>query len=294
MPSSATTGAPAARPVFFVSDHTGITAEIVGRSLLTQFPGLAFDCSSLAFVDSVDKARAAVLTLQAAAARSGQRPLVFSTLTDPQVREILLQAPALVLDLYAVFIELLAAELGRPATPARGRLHGLTEPDAYHARIEALNFTLATDDGLNTERYALADLVLIGVSRSGKTPTALYLAMRYGLRVANYPLTPECLTQPALPQVLRVHQDKLRGLTLRPERLAEIRAQRRPGSPYADPAACREEVRRAESIMRAEGIPVIDATHRSIEELAALLYMTRPQSGSLGASRQLATQAQRR
>jgi len=140
--------------------------------------------------------------------------------------------------------------------------------------MDAVNFALAADDGLATERYGQADLILLGVSRSGKTPTALYLAMHYGLRVANYPLTPENFERPGLPPQLKAHRAKLRGLVLAPERLAQIRAERRPGSRYAAPETCRGELRASEDLMRAEGIPIIDTTRRSVEEIAALLKLS--------------------
>ncbi len=263
-----------ARPVFFVSDHTGITAEIIGKSLLSQFPGEAFAYSSLPFVDTQEKAEQAVTRIQAAGRASGQRPLVFSTLTDPGVRTRLSTCDALVMDVFGHFIGLLSAELGRQPLIVRGRLHGMDDTNAYHARIDALNFTLSADDGLSVDKYARADLILVGVSRSGKTPTALYLAMQYGLHVANYPLTAENFERPGLPAALAPHRARLRGLTLSAERLAEIRAQRKPGSRYASLETCRQELQAAQAMMRAEGIPCIDTTQRSVEEIAALLKLS--------------------
>lgn len=266
---------PPARPVFLVSDHTGITAEIVGKSLLSQFPDVEFTYTSLPFVDSPEKATQAAARVREAWAAGGVRPLVFSTLTDARSRDLLQSSGALVLDIYGQFAGALERELGHAATPLRGRLHGIEDHTGYHARIDALNYTLATDDGLNTDKYALADLILLGVSRSGKTPAALYLALQYGLRVANYPLTAETFAQPGLPACLRPHKARLRGLTLAPERLAQIRSERRPNSRYASLETCREELAKAMALMRAEAIPVIDTTRRSVEEIAALLNLSR-------------------
>lgn len=276
---------PPARPVFLVSDHTGITAEIVGKSLLSQFPEVEFTYTSLPFVDSPEKAEQAVARLREAWAASGMRPLVFSTLTDGRARDRLASSGALVLDIYGQFAGPLERELGRAATPLRGRLHGIDDHSGYHARIDALNYTLATDDGLNTDKYPLADLILLGVSRSGKTPTALYLALQYGLRVANYPLTVETFAQPGLPACLRAHKVRLRGLTLAPERLAQIRSERRPNSRYASLETCREELDRAMALMHAEAIPVIDTTQRSVEEIAALLNLSRQTTQTAGPAR---------
>ena len=262
------------RPVFFVSDHTGITAEIIGKSLLSQFPGEAFACTSLPFVDSQEKAQQVIARIREAGQVSALRPLVFSTLTDAGIRAALDACGALVMDVYGQFAGMLSAELGRQPAALRGRLHGMDDTGAYHARIDALNFTLSADDGLNVDKYARADLILVGVSRSGKTPTSLYLAMQYGLRVANYPFTPENFERPGLPVALAPHRAKLRGLTLSPERLAQIRSERKPGSRYASLETCRDELSAAEALMRTEGIPCIDTTHRSIEEIAALLKLS--------------------
>ncbi len=273
---------PTARPVFFVSDHAGITAEIIGKSLLSQFPDVKFTYTSLPFVDTPDKVELTATSLREAWVTSGLRPLVFSTLTDVRARERIESSGALVLDIYGEFAGPLERELGRTAIPLRGRTHGIDDHTGYHARIDALNYTLATDDGLNTEKYALADLILLGVSRSGKTPVALYLAMQYGLRVANYPLTAETFELPGLPACLQAHKARLRGLTLRPERLAQIRSERRPNSRYASLETCREELARATALMRAEAIPIIDTTQRSVEEIAALLNLSRQPSKTAG------------
>ena len=261
------------RPVFFISDHTGITAEIIGKSLLSQFPGEAFAFASLPFVDSLDKARAAAESIRRSWKISSLKPLVFSTLTDAEARTIIDASGALVMDVYGHFLGVLMGELERPPVPLRGQFHGVGDPGAYHTRIDAVNFALAADDGLGLERYAMADLILVGVSRSGKTPTSLYMAMQYGMRIANYPLTPENFKRPGLPASLAPYRVKLRGLTLSPERLSQIRSERKPDSRYASVETCREELEAAETLMRAEGIPVLVTTHRSIEELAALLKL---------------------
>lgn len=260
-----------ARPVFFISDHTGITAEIIGKSLLSQFPDEAFAQVSLPFVDTPEKANFAAQQVREAWQEKGIRPFVFSTLTDPGARAVLADCGGLVMDIYGHFLGMMVEEIGYPPEPLRGRFHGMADPNSYRSRIDAVNFALAADDGLGVEKYARADLILVGVSRSGKTPTSLYMAMQYGLCVANYPLTPENFEQPGLPRVLRPHRRKLRGLTLTPERLASIRAERRPNSEYASLQTCRHELQQAERLMREEGIPIIDASQRSVEEIAALI-----------------------
>lgn len=261
----------AARPVFFISDHTGITAEVVGKSLLSRFSGLAFTITSLPFIDDMAKVEHAAQAIDAATRKHGQRALVVSTLTDRHLRQRLAQADCLLLDVFSMFLAQLEEELGQNASPALGQLHGLRDNGLYRARIEAVNFALAADDGLGVDRYGQADLILVGVSRSGKTPTSLYMAMQYGLKVANDPLTPEDLEQHELPRRLDRYASKLRGLTLLPERLAQIREERRPGSAYASLDSCRRELHAAERLLSTRGITIVDSTQRSVEEIAALL-----------------------
>lgn len=259
------------RPVFIVSDHTGITSEIIGKSLLSQFPGEAFATESLPFVDTLDKAQDAANRIKEAWKVSSLKPLVFSTMTDASARALLESTGAVVMDVYGHFLGLMIGELGRPAVPVKGQSHSASDAGAYHDRIDAVNFSLAADDGLATQKYEQADLILVGVSRSGKTPTSLYMAMQYGLKVANYPLTPENFEQPGLPDSLLPYKEKLRGLTLRPERLAEIRSERRPNSNYASLDTCKLELNTAIRMMTDAGIPILDSSARSVEEIASLL-----------------------
>ena len=256
------------RPVFYISDGTGITAETLGQSLLTQFEGLPTRATRMPFIDSVEKARECVARINAAAAE-GRKPIVFNTLVDQDTSRVLHGADALILDLFQTFIEPLERELGRKSTHTIGRSHSATKnQQEYTNRIEAINFSLAHDDGQTDKNLAQADVILIGVSRSGKTPTSLYLALTFGLRCANYPLIPEDFERDALPATLLPYKAKLFGLTIQPERLAEIRNERRPNSRYAALENCRQEVRAAEALMRREGIRWLSSTTKSIEEIA--------------------------
>jgi regulator of PEP synthase PpsR (kinase-PPPase family) len=258
------------RTVFFVSDRTGITAETLGHSLLTQFDLLEPERQSLPFIDSAEKARAAVVAINHAASAEGQRPLVFSTLVAEDTRAILQTANGLVLDFFQVFIDPLEHELGLKSSHTAGRSHGASTPD-YNRRIDAVNYALAHDDGLSQRGLDEAELILIGISRSGKTPTSLYLALQCGLRTANYPLIPEDLAAMRLPGNLNRQKGKVWGLTIRPERLHQIRSERRPDSDYAALANCRREVMAAETLMQSNGVPYFDSTNRSIEELSTVI-----------------------
>lgn len=259
------------RSVFLVSDHTGITADVLSRSLLAQFPDEAFAFVSLPFVDTVDKAKEAAETIKNAAVHTAQRPIVFSTLTAPDERLILSETGACIIDMFAQFLGPLEAEFGYAAVPRTGQFHGIHDKNAYHNRIEAVNYSLSHDDGLGMDKYDRAELILVGVSRSGKTPTSLYMAMQHGMMVANYPLTPEDFEQGRLPAKLLSYRAKLRGLTVSPIRLAQIRAERRPNSEYAKPETCARELQMADRLMRNAGILIFDSTSRSIEEISALL-----------------------
>jgi regulator of PEP synthase PpsR (kinase-PPPase family) len=250
-----------------VSDHTGVTAEAVGKSLLSQFKGLEYKTLTVPFIDTPDKARDLVKRV-----REASPAVIISTLTDQRIRSALRDCDAPIFDVFEAFSEPLAGLLGMAPTAASGHTHGMG--NSYHTRIDAVNFALAVDDGLKPERLGEADLILVGVSRAGKTPVSLYLALQYGKKAANYPLTPEDLDAPTLPGVLLAHREKLRGLTLAPERLAQIRNERLPGSRYASLENCRGEIKAAEQLLKASRVPTIDTTRRSVEEIAALIVHT--------------------
>lgn len=255
------------RPVFYISDGTGITAETIGHSLLTQFEGVEFHTRRIAFVDSPDKAKEAAAQIRKAAETTGYRPVVINTVIDPAINAVLAEAGGLMLDVFAPFIQPMERELRITHKPRVGQAHGMVDPKAYEARIEATNYALSHDDGIDVDFHE-ADLILVGVSRSGKTPTCLYMALHYGVKAANYPLTEEDLEGLDLPKRLRPYRSKLFGLTIDPARLQQIRQERRPNSRYANPDVCRREVAAAETLFRSERIPYLSTTHTSIEEIA--------------------------
>ena len=262
---------PQRRTIFFVSDGTGITAQMLGHSLLTQFEGVEFNHVTIPFVNSVGKAEECLERIEREAVQGNGQPIVFSTLVNGDVREVIRRAKALFLDFFETFIDPLEAGLGVRSSHTIGRSHSALDKQEYQQRIEAINFAMAHDDGASHRELGQAHVILIGVSRSGKTPTSLYLALQLGVRAANYPLIPEDFARDQLPEALRTHKAKLYGLTIGPERLHEIRQQRRPGSQYADLANCRYEVEHAEMLMRREGIRWINSTAKSIEEIATTI-----------------------
>jgi regulator of PEP synthase PpsR (kinase-PPPase family) len=262
------------RTAFFISDSTGITAEVMGESLLSHFPGIVFVRQVLSYIDSEAKAHEAVGIINQAAERDGAKPIIFETLISESLREIITSANGFSVDVINTFLKPLEQELGAHGTSDVGRPRIASKDANYMRRIEAINFALDNDDGARTNRYPDADIILTGVSRSGKTPTSLYLALQFGIFPANYPITEEDLDGFALPKPLRPYQKKLFGLTIAPERLANIRKERRADSRYASEDQCEREVTEVERLFEQYEIPFIDTTDVSIEEISTRILAT--------------------
>ncbi|OHV06806.1 posphoenolpyruvate synthetase regulatory kinase/phosphorylase PpsR [Mycobacterium talmoniae] len=259
------------RTVFFISDSTGITAETIGNSILAQFEGVQFEKHRLPFIDDVRKAESAAARIKTRYEQTGTRPIVVNTMADRSLGEIVAASGGLMLDVFAPFLGSLEDELGTKHSGAVNRSHGLVDFEKYEARMNATNYALAHDDGIDVD-YSQADLILVGVSRSGKTPTCLYMALHYGVSAANYPLIDDDLHKLELPAHLRPYRDRLCGLTIDAQRLAQIREQRRPGSRYADLQQCRWELQQADRLLQQERIPCLNTTHVSIEEIASKIF----------------------
>lgn len=257
------------RSVFFISDRTGITAESLGNMILTQFDVFEFQRETIPFVDSKAKAAQVIAKIYACSLVDQFRPLIFSSIVDQSVRTLFKVDYALCIDFFETFIGRIEEELRQHATLHVGLTHSVTNESMYDRRIHAINFSLNHDDGITLKDLDEADVILVGVSRSGKTPTCLYLALQYGICAANYPLTPEDLESAALPSSLMPYHHKLFGLTIDADRLHSIRSERRSNSHYASLDNCRFEIGRAENMFRAHALPYISTTHRSIEEISA-------------------------
>lgn len=269
------------RTAFFVSDGTGITAETLGEALLAQFEGVEFDFVRLPYVDTEERARDAVARIDAIAARDGERPIVFDTVIDQRLRQILASSHGAMFDIFSTFLAPLEQAIGAPSTFSVGRVHD-PHSGLYHARIEAVHYAMSNDDGASGSDYSKADVILVGVSRSGKTPSCIYLAMQFGVHAANYPITDDDLQSTRLPPALARYQDRLFGLTIDPSRLAEIREQRRPGSRYASLRQCEDEVRQVEAMLRRHHVPHLNSTRMSVEEIATRILMEKGLRGRKG------------
>lgn len=263
------------RQVFIVSDGTGITAQHLGQSLMSQFEDIEFTTTTIPYVDTLEKAHSVVETINQSSQLTSALPLVFATLVKPDISQIINKSNAKIYDLFNAFLSPLEKELNTKCSYTTGRSHGLNDPYSYQRRISALNFSLDHDDGIKLKGYTKADLIIIGVSRSGKTPTSIYLAMQFGLKVANYPLTEEDdVSFTELPQCLKPFKKKIFGITISSERLHAIRKERKPGSTYASLTQCKKEVSNVERMFTRNHIPFINSTSNSIEEMSTRIIAT--------------------
>ncbi|MET0064987.1 MAG: pyruvate, water dikinase regulatory protein [Candidatus Thiodiazotropha sp.] len=259
------------RTIYFLADHTGITVEAMGRSLLAQFDGFEYESVHWPFIDSLEKARRVAERINQTTMETGEKPIVFTTLVDPSIRDYFKNLDVPVMDFFESFTSRLERELDIPSSHALGRFHTAANNRAYDRRIHAVNFALNNDDGAITKNYETSDLILIGVSRSGKTPTCLFLGLQHSVMAANYPLTDDDLVSDMLPKPLRPYRNKLFGLTIDPQQLQRIRQERRPDRRYSSLEQCQKEVKLGEDLFKHYNIPYLDTTSMSIEEISARL-----------------------
>lgn len=262
------------RTAFFISDGTGLTAEALGHALLAQFEKIEFERITVPYIDDEEKALDLVKRINTAAEADGERPLIFDTIVNNTIREIVSDAEGFMVDIFGTFLSPLELELNSSSSYSVGKSHAINNVSSYERRIHAVNFALDNDDGARTRHYDEADLILIGASRSGKTPTCLYLALQYGIKAANYPITEEDLDDQKMPAALRPHKEKLFGLTIEPERLATIRNERRPNSRYSSMQQCMHEVEEIELMYKRERIPYLNTTAYSVEEISTRIMVS--------------------
>jgi hypothetical protein len=256
------------RTVFFISDSTGITAQTLGQSVMAQFEHLEFKKVVIPYVNTIEKAEETVLRINQTFDNDGIQPLVFDTIVDKKIRTVLAESRGFLMDILSTFLAPLETLLQAESSYTVGKARGKTTDTNYRNRINAMHYAMDNDDGASTSRYEDADLILVGVSRCGKTPSSIYMALQFGIYTANYPITEEDLDELSLPKSLQAHRNKLFGLTIDPERLCVIRTERRANSRYSSQKQCEHEVREVEALFRRFGIPFVDTTHLSIEEIA--------------------------
>jgi [pyruvate, water dikinase]-phosphate phosphotransferase / [pyruvate, water dikinase] kinase len=261
------------RHAFYISDSTGLTAETLGNALLAQFDQVEFRRSYHPYTDTVEKAQKVVEKIDKAYAKDGVKPLIFDTILNQDLRIVISGSKGLLIDVIGTFLPALESELGALSAMRVGKSHANPLEEKSQRRMEAVNYALDADDGARTNRYDLADIILIGVSRSAKTPTCLYIAMQFGLYAANYPLTEEDLNIGKMPPKLLEFKEKLFGLTVEPKRLSTIRNERRADSKYASLSQCEWEVKEAQILFRNHGISSIDTTRLSVEEISTQIIL---------------------
>jgi regulator of PEP synthase PpsR (kinase-PPPase family) len=268
------TSTPAPTPAFFLAGGTGISAETLGNMMLQQFPTVAFVRRKIPFIMTVDRAREVVAELDSAMT-DAVTPLVFSTVSDEDVRAELQKTRCAFVDLFGSHLATVEHVLHVNAARHVGALHGVGDLNRYEARMRAVEFAMEHDDGQSMRNLQQADLILIAPSRCGKTPTSIYLALQHGIKVANYPLVEEDFDSSELPRPVRPYGAKCFGLTSTAARLSQVRGERRPGSRYASLAQCSYELRRAEAMYREHRVPVVNSSAMSVEEIAAVIMQTR-------------------
>jgi [pyruvate, water dikinase]-phosphate phosphotransferase / [pyruvate, water dikinase] kinase len=264
---------PAAVPIFFLSDSTGITAETMGNALLIQFPNLRFERRLIPFISTVEEARRVVAILDAAAA-GPVTPLAFSTTAVEEVRQELLRTRCPLIDFFDLHMERVESILGAKGVRAAARLHGMGDVKRYNARMAAVEYAIEHDDGQSMRALNKADVILVAPSRCGKTPTTMYLALQHGIFVANYPLVEEDFETAELPRPVRELRDRCFGMTTTPARLSQVRHERRPNSRYASLGQCTYELRQAEAMYRNHRLPVINSSTKSVEEMSTVILQT--------------------
>jgi regulator of PEP synthase PpsR (kinase-PPPase family) len=261
------------RTAFFVSDSTGITAETLGSALLANFPGLPFSRHTIPFVDTVDGARAVARDIERLIA-SGTQPVVFTTVKSAAILDALQVQGAVVVDLLSGHLTELEVALGTTRSEQLGQFHGVGDIEQYFARMRAVEYAIEHDDGQSGRALDIADVIIIAPSRCGKTPTTMYLALQYGLLVANYPLTDDDFPTDRLPRTVDRHASKCFGLTTTPLRLSQVRHERRPNSVYSSLAQCTLELRRAEDLYRRNRVPFLNSSTKSVEEMSAVIMQS--------------------
>lgn len=262
------------RNIIILSDGTGITAETLGSSLISQFDNIEFTKTSFPYIDTVNKAEKTVDTLNDLTQNDGVKPIVFMTVINADIVRIIKTANAIFFDLFNAFLEPLEQELGTKSSYTVGKTHGVVNQQRYTHRIDAVEYALSHDDGVKIKGYENADIILCGVSRSGKTPSCLYLALHFGVYAANYPFAEDDLDRSTLPKSLAPYRAKLFGLTIDGERLQQIRHARRPNSQYSSAEQCRLEISQIEAMYQYESIPYLNSTRFSIEEICTKIIST--------------------
>lgn len=260
-------------PVFFLSDSTGISAETMGNALLIQFPDRIFDRTLIPFIATIEEARNVVARLDAAMDGPVQ-PLAFMTAAQDDIREELMKSRCQVMDFFGMHMGRVEELLDERGARIASKLHGVNDIKRYNNRMAAIEYAIEHDDGQSMRALDKAQLILLAPSRCGKTPTTMFLALQYGIFVANYPLVEEDFDTTELPRPVRHLRDRCFGITTTVARLSQVRQERRGSSRYASPEQCSFEIRQSEAMFRAHRIPMINSSAKSVEEMSAVILQS--------------------
>lgn len=254
--------------IFYISDGTGITAETLGHSLITQFEKLEVESITIPYVDTEEKAKLAVERINNAYKKYNTPPLIMATIISDKIRKIISSSQGNLFEFFSIFLQPLSNILKQPYTHLTGRSHGVFDQKNYKARLNAISLSLTCDDGMGLNHYNEVDIILIGPSRAGKTPTCLYLALQFGLKAANYPLIDGDLTKISTPEFIVEQHQKIFGLLIDPSRLRLVRQERAKNSKYSSETQCIWEINKIEKFYKVNNIPYMNVTNLSIEEIA--------------------------
>lgn len=253
------------KDIYYISDSSGILVTNLGQALICQFPEVNFYEEKFSYIRTVTEAKKIMAHILKRS--GGRRPIIFSTILDPEVRAVFDSPEVEYFEAYGRFLERLETCLETEAVREPGIARNPSDL-ALNMRVDAIHFCLDHDDGTKAGEYDEADVILLGVSRVGKTPVAVFLATQMGLKSANFPLTAEYLNRYQVPETIRQNLSRVVALTTSPEQLHSAREKRYPGSRYARLSTCVEELKLAEHLYLKSNIPVVSSAGRSIEETA--------------------------
>jgi len=253
------------KDIYYISDSTGILITNLGQALICQFPEISFHEEKFPYVKSVEDAQRTMAYILKQSL--GRRPIVFSTIMNLEVRDVFRSADVEFFDAFDFFLDPLETCLEARALRVPG-FSRHSDDVTMSKRVEAIHYCLDHDDGIKEEEFDEADVILLGVSRAGKTPVSVYLATQMGLKAANFPLTTEYLSRHKLPESVTRNVKRAVGLTTTPELLRGIREKRYPDSRYASLTTCIDELQQAEQIFQRNRVPLVSSAGKSIEEIA--------------------------
>lgn len=253
------------RDVYYLSGSTGILAKDMGKALLCQFPEIHFKEELIPFIHTEVEAQKAIEKIRAQS--TGETPLVLSTLLSKELNAVFNSPDIEFLNIFDQFLVQFENFLQKKALWASGASRYPNDRTMIR-RVEAIHYCIDHDDGNSTKDYDKAEIILIGVSRSCKTPVSVFLATQMGIKTANYPLIRDGTDSFKLPPYLVRNKKKIVALSTSPQLLHQYREHRYADSKYAKLSTCRDELNKANMLYMDHRIPIVMSDGKSIEETA--------------------------